>query len=102
MSMKCTGEKCPLRGMLSELRGEVRSCTVHNCPNRTVPVSMSKTDFHINVRPVSIDFTCPHCEQEQVIPWNYLSVPEYWGDDWGEVSCPLCGKSVALGDYDYD
>ena len=63
---------------------------------------MPKTDFHINVKPVSIDFTCPHCGYEQVIPWRELDVPEYWGDDWGEVFCPRCEKPVELGDYDYD
>lgn len=39
MSMKCTGEKCPLNGLLEELQGEIVSCTAHNCPNRTVPVT---------------------------------------------------------------
>ena len=63
---------------------------------------MPKTDFHINVRPVSIDFTCPHCGFKQVIPWGEIDEPEYWGDSWGEVDCPSCEKTVELGDYDYD
>lgn len=37
MSMKCTGEKCPLKPMLDELLGGVESCTAHNCPYRTLP-----------------------------------------------------------------
>ena len=61
-----------------------------------------RVDFHINVKPVSIDFECPHCNYEIDISWDDLHVPEYWGDDWGEVDCPECGKSVRLGDYDYD
>lgn len=63
---------------------------------------MPKTDFHINVKPVSIDFECPHCGFHQEIPWGELDVPDYWGDDWGEVFCPGCEKAVELGDYDYD
>lgn len=63
---------------------------------------MKKTDFHINVKPVSIDFTCPHCGFKQEIPWRDVAEPEYWGDDWGEVLCPRCEKPVDLGDYDYD
>lgn len=63
---------------------------------------MPKTDFHINVKPVSIDFICPHCGHKQEIPWRDVAEPEYWGDDWGEVDCPSCEKTVELGDYDYD
>lgn len=65
-------------------------------------MTMPKTDFHINVRPVSIDFICPHCGFKQEIPWRDVAEPEYWGDDWGEVDCPRCEKTVELGDYDYD
>ena len=61
-----------------------------------------RTDFHINVKPVSIDFECPYCHEEIDIRWADLCVPEYWGDDWGEVDCPECGKPVRLVDYDYD
>lgn len=41
------------------------------------------TGFHIDVRPVSITFTCPHCGREVRVPWQELDVPECWGDDWG-------------------
>lgn len=27
------------------------------------------TEFHIDVRPVSITFTCPHCGREVRVPW---------------------------------
>lgn len=37
MGMRCTGEKCPLKGLLEELQGDIQSCTAHNCQNRTVP-----------------------------------------------------------------
>lgn len=37
------------------------------------------TDFHIDVKPVSITFTCPHCGQTVVVPWRELDVPECWG-----------------------
>lgn len=59
-----------------------------------------KTDFFINQRPVSITLTCPHCGIEVTIPWNEVPVPDYWGDDWGTVSCPDCKKEIELGDYD--
>lgn len=35
--MRCTGEKCPLRGELLDLLGEIEACTNHDCPNRTQP-----------------------------------------------------------------
>lgn len=60
------------------------------------------TDFHINVKPVSIDFECPHCGCHAEIIWGQLNVPDYWGDSWGEVECEVCGGMVELGDYDYD
>lgn len=66
-------------------------------------IDQDKTaDFHISVKPVSIEFECPHCHEEVKIHWNNLNVPEYWGDDWGEVDCPECEESVKLGDYEYD
>lgn len=61
---------------------------------------MERTDFFINQLPVSITFDCPHCRFTVKIPWNDVNVPEYWGDDWGEVECPYCEKTVRLGDYD--
>ena len=45
---------------------------------------MSKAvGFHIDVKPVSVTFTCPHCGREVTVPWRELDVPECWGDDWG-------------------
>lgn len=58
--------------------------------------------FHIDTRPVSIALDCPHCEYDVTISWRNVNVPEYWGDDWGEVECPMCGKTIKLGDYEYD
>ena len=60
------------------------------------------TDFVIKTRPYAIEFECPHCEQEVIVDWRDLDVPEYWGDNWGETECPRCGKTVSLGDYDMD
>ena len=37
MSMRCTGEKCPLKNVLDELSGDVKSCTAHDCVFRTLP-----------------------------------------------------------------
>lgn len=61
-----------------------------------------KTVFHIDTRPVSISLDCPYCEDSIVIPWRDVNVPEYWGDDWGEIVCPECGKTIVLGEYEYD
>ena len=57
---------------------------------------------HIDVKPESVTFTCPHCGREVTVPWRELDVPECWGDDWGYVECPDCETEVKLGDYEYD
>lgn len=59
-------------------------------------------DFHIDVRPVSISFKCPHCGEYITLPWNAVDEPECWEDDWGSVDCPVCSKEVELGDFEYD
>lgn len=64
--------------------------------------NMDKTDFLIIQKPIAISFECPHCDNETLISWDELDVPEYWGDDWGSVVCPCCGKTIELGDYDID
>lgn len=63
---------------------------------------MERTDFMIISKPSYIIFECPHCGCDVEIQWRDLYVPEYWGDDWGNVLCPYCEKEVELGDYDYD
>lgn len=63
---------------------------------------MKTVDFHIDVEPVSISLECPYCDMDITIPWGELDVPEYWGDDWGEIKCPYCNKTIELGDYEYD
>lgn len=63
---------------------------------------MESTDFYINQRPVSISFECPHCKCEVEISWDEIDAPDYWGDDWGEVECPYCNKTVKLGEFDTD
>lgn len=59
-------------------------------------------DFKINQVPVSISFECPLCECEVTIPWDEINVPDYWGDDWDDVECPYCNRTVTLGDYEMD
>lgn len=60
------------------------------------------TWFHIDTKVVSISLDCPHCEERITIPWKNVDVPESWSDDWGEIECPECGKTIKLGDYEYD
>ena len=62
---------------------------------------MRETDFVINSRPCSISLECPHCDYDIEIPWDDVNAPEYWGDDWGKIECPSCGKTIQLGDYEY-
>ena len=59
-------------------------------------------DFHINVRPYSIDFYCPYCQSHIEVLWNDVDEPDYWGEPWGVVECPECGEYVLLGDWKYD
>lgn len=61
-----------------------------------------KTDFTIVQRPVRIELDCPDCEARIEIDWRKLDVPDFWGDDWGEIECPYCEQIIALGDYDLD
>ena len=63
---------------------------------------MKKTDFHIDVMPVSISLKCPHCGTDITMNWEDINVPEYWGDKWEDIECPTCGKIIELGDYEYD
>lgn len=60
------------------------------------------TDFRIVSAPVEIAFECPHCGEEIKIPWRDVDVPECWSDLWPSVECPECGKSVDLGEWEYD
>ena len=59
-------------------------------------------DFYINQVPVAISLECPYCGIEVRINWDDIDVPEYWGDDWGEVTCSYCGKEINLGNYELD
>ncbi|MBR3972904.1 MAG: hypothetical protein IKJ99_02990 [Oscillospiraceae bacterium] len=59
-------------------------------------------DFHIEVKPISISFKCPHCGVLVEVSWHSVDVPETWGDDWGYVDCPNCSQEVKLGDFEYD
>ena len=59
-------------------------------------------DFTIVSKPNYISLMCPHCYSDIKIPWKDVCVPDYWGDDWGEVECPDCHETIKLGDYEYD
>ena len=59
-------------------------------------------DFHISVKPVSIELECPFCHEEIAIKWKDIIPPEYWCDKWDDVNCPYCDQPIELGDYDYD
>jgi len=59
-------------------------------------------DFTITSKPSHIEFLCPSCKCRQRIDWRELNPPEYWGDYWGEVSCPTCDALIELEDWVYD
>lgn len=59
-------------------------------------------DFHISVKPVSIELECPFCHDEIIIRWKDIIPPDYWGDKWDDVNCPYCNQVIELGYYDYD
>ncbi len=60
------------------------------------------TNFLIVSAPVKIEFECPHCGEKIEIAWRDVDVPENWCDEWPPVDCPECGKSVDLGEWEYD
>ncbi len=60
------------------------------------------TDFRIVSAPVEIALECPHCGEEIKIPWRDVDAPECWSDRWYPVDCPECGKSIELGEWEYD
>lgn len=66
------------------------------------PRETTRTDFHINVRPYSIDFMCPFCMSHAEVMWDEIDVPDYWAGEWGVIERPECGQWVMLGDYEYD
>lgn len=59
-------------------------------------------DFYIVSAPTHIRFDCPHCGADVRIPWKDVDTPECWVDDWPDVECPDCGKTVQLGGWEYD
>lgn len=60
------------------------------------------TDFRIVSAPVKIAFECPHCVEYVEIPWRCVDAPESWSGGWPPVDCPERGKSVKLGEWEYD
>lgn len=60
-----------------------------------------KVPFIIVSRPSYIHLECPYCDEEIEINWGDLNVPNGW-DYWDDVICPDCGKTIKLGDWEYD
>ena len=59
-------------------------------------------NYTIISRPSEIAFTCPHCEDDVVMPFEEVDFyTSYWGDG-ANVTCPNCGMEVELDEYEYD
>ena len=61
-----------------------------------------RIDFTILSAPYAIKLTCPHCNEDIEIKWEDIDPPESWSDYWDDIVCPECGKTIKLGDWDYD
>ena len=58
-----------------------------------------KTNFTIYMKPVSISFECPYCDNEVNIAWDDLLAFEYRLNNRNDVKCPHCKVIVFLDDY---
>lgn len=63
---------------------------------------MKLVDYVIISKPDHIEFTCPYCNKDVVVPFDEVDFKtDYWGDG-ADVDCPECGKEVGLDGYEYD
>lgn len=65
-------------------------------------IKETRADFTILSRPCAIKLECPYCEEEIEIDWEDVNAPECWSDYWDDIECPECGKTIKLGDWEYD
>ena len=65
-------------------------------------IKQKPTDFRIVSAPEKIEFECPRCGEHIEIPWRNVDAPASWSDTWSPAVCPECGKSVDLGEWEYD
>ena len=61
-----------------------------------------RVPFTIVSRPSYIHLYCPYCDEDIEINWEDVNAPESWSDYWDDIVCPECGKTIKLGDWDYD
>lgn len=57
-------------------------------------------DAHIVSKPVSVNYTCPSCEEVVSEPYDSFC-DDIWHGDY-MTCCPHCGEDVILEDVDYD
>ena len=59
-------------------------------------------DYTIVSAPAFVNFICPCCFNDVEGPFSDVDFKtDYWSDG-AYCNCPLCGKEVELGDFDYD
>ena len=63
---------------------------------------LKEVDIRVEQKPVSVQFVCPHCEEEVSIDFgDFLGIagePCDW--KYTKIKCPKCGKSVEIDDVD--
>lgn len=59
-------------------------------------------DYTIVSAPASVNFICPLCFNDVEVPFSDVDFKTDCWSDGAYCNCPLCGKEVELGDFDYD
>ena len=57
------------------------------------------TNYIICSKPDHIVFTCPYCQEDELIDVKDLEEDVF---ELSEVICPHCGKTVRMGEWEYD
>ncbi|WP_432400992.1 hypothetical protein [Wukongibacter sp. M2B1] len=63
-----------------------------------------KVDIRVIKEPVSVEFDCPHCEEEIVIQYQYFCSEIGEVCDWrySKFECPECNNTIEIDYVDWD
>jgi predicted RNA-binding Zn-ribbon protein involved in translation (DUF1610 family) len=63
-----------------------------------------KVDIRVVSTPVTVEFECPHCEDD--VRFDYDDFNDLVGEpcDWkySSLKCPKCEKEIAIDDVEWD